>query len=97
MLMLIYYLLFIIYYSTLDYIFLNGGWVVRRAEVLPHVIIPGTADEDTLQNNPPSIGEECKEFDLSLWTQSVSTSQPSATWPSDHFMLLAELELRIKN
>ena len=63
--------------GTLDYIFVTDEWNVVKASVTPKVNIDSTADENYEDVESPT----------------VSSPQPSATWSSDHLMVLSTLKL----
>lgn len=66
---------------TLDYIFVSSNVHVRSAFVVPQ--IDGFAFE-----------EETGVDEGNDWRKlTVSAPQPSVDWPSDHFMVVAHIEL----
>lgn len=89
-----------VYGRTLDYIFVSDEWKVASAIVIPSVSVdPGgglggeaPACSDGLAIKEP--GEDRVEQGVSLpVTLVVSSPQPSALWPSDHFMVSAIISL----
>ena len=87
--------MFYIYDSTLDYIFISSNIVVKDAFLVPRPV--------GYNQNKTEIGEivvVVPESQRHLKSEisaeldfEVSTPQPSSLWPSDHFMIITNLEL----
>lgn len=72
-----------LYYRTLDYVFVSESITVRDAFVVP--AIGGSSTDEKLSRNAT--------LDQSLSNLHVDEPQPSEQWPSDHFLILTDLEL----
>jgi len=75
--------------DALDYVFVNDGFHVADA-----IVIPRTAEAGAPA--PPAEAAAAVEglggVDA-LRALAVAGPQPSPTWPSDHFMLLVDLDI----
>jgi hypothetical protein len=79
---------------TLDYIFLHGDWKVKKASVIPHITVPGIDMNPLVSTTYPVFSEiDLNGDDSMLLTQTLTCGQPSLQWPSDHFMVLSDLEI----
>jgi hypothetical protein len=69
-------------FSTLDYVFVSSQWTIIEAKVVPRPLVDAAnAEEGYASSRGVGIDAE------------VYGSQPSAHWPSDHFMILAKLQI----
>jgi mRNA deadenylase 3'-5' endonuclease subunit Ccr4 len=70
--------------GTLDYIFVDSSACVQSSRVLPSVNVCDSNVDDV--DNGSMVGKL-------LIDQTLSQSQPSSTWPSDHFAIISDILL----
>ncbi len=73
-----------LHFRTLDYIFIDKRLRSSQARVIPKVAEP------SMTGLPLTNDANASTSTMDQW---IRRSQPSMTWPSDHFMLFAEIEL----
>jgi hypothetical protein len=85
---------------TLDYVFVNQDLRVVGASVLPHVDPESVLPTNRYAiDNSYSLDEALSHLSIAEIDANnhhdfaVTTTQPSLSWPSDHFMVLASIEL----
>lgn len=71
------------FHGTLDYIFLSKGWAVESARVAPKAVLPE-------ERKPLATTDDLRKKGIFA---EVHGSQPSDQWSSDHFMIIANLQL----
>ena len=83
--------------DALDYVFINAGFRVAGAAVIPAATADAAGDAagdgpDQAQGHEPAlVGGLGSEG--ALRALAVAGPQPSLAWPSDHFLLLVDLEI----